>query len=221
MPPTEVSLPHQIRGMAFDESNPAQRRLVAGFSTGEYGVIALPPFPNHEGRLPGGSPLPPATLGELFSPALPGLSTAPDATQGSAPTTPATKAKALGGLGSVMSLSSLSTGLGGLASLGSRKVDKNGVIAVPRSRYKGKELEGEESWLEGKAWGWEEDSVEGEVVVVRESKLVSEVHKRLTELTPDSRRHPDRALFVWPTPASASAQPDRHLLVVHHLRFSG
>lgn len=187
LPPAELSLPHQIRGMAFDQSGgPNARRLVAGFSTGEYGVVTLPPFPNHQGKLPDGSNLPPPTLGELFTPTVPvpssaGLSASTSLSvagagegekEKSAPVGSKAKAGALGGLGSVMSLSGLSTGFGGL-NIGGKKVEKNGVVAVPRREGKGKERAQEEgaSWLDGKEWGWEDQGEgEGEVMVVRESE---------------------------------------------------
>lgn len=190
LPPAELSLPHQIRGMAFDQSaGQTARRLVAGFSTGECGVVSLPPFANHQGRLPDGSALPPPTLGELFTPAVPvaaggagsaGLGAGASGSEGerdkAGPVGSKAKAGALGGLGSVMSLSGLGAGFGGLG-IGGKKVDKNGVVAVPKSAGasgpKGKERargQGEGSWLQGKEWGWEEEEdKDGEVLVVRES----------------------------------------------------
>lgn len=146
--PAEVSLPHQIRGMAFDE-----RRIVAGFSTGEYGIVALPPAKAASGDVP--------TLGELFSLPLPVVEK------------PKVPAGGLGGLGNVMGLGAL----GGL-SLGPKKLEKNGVVAVPRfGKGKGREESGKgkdgAGWLWGKEWGWEDDepeAKEGEVFVVRESE---------------------------------------------------
>ena len=171
--------------MAFDQSGGTHaRRLVAGFSTGEYGVVSLPPFADHQGQLPDGSALPAPTLGELFTPALPAAASlsasistgggafAAAAEEKAGPVGSKAKAGALGGLGSVMSLSGLGAGFGGL-NIGGKKVDKNGVVSVPKVGGKGKERahQGEASWLEGNEWGWEEEgNKEGEVMVVRESK---------------------------------------------------
>ncbi|GAA5999473.1 Vam6p [Rhodotorula paludigena] len=142
-PQQEVSLPHQIRGMAFEG-----RRLVCGFSTGEYGVVTLP-SPAGEGA--NAQP----ALGDLFSLPMP-LAERPSR-------------GALGGLG-----------LGALTAL-SKKLEKNGVVAVPKPSHKGKLphrnalTESEKSdvakaWLWGKEWGWpDEEDKDGEVIVVREN----------------------------------------------------
>uniref|UniRef100_A0A0K3CJ75 BY PROTMAP: gi/342319407/gb/EGU11356.1/ Rab guanyl-nucleotide exchange factor [Rhodotorula glutinis ATCC 204091] n=1 Tax=Rhodotorula toruloides TaxID=5286 RepID=A0A0K3CJ75_RHOTO len=151
-PQVEVSLPHQIRGMAFDG-----RRLVAGFSTGEYGVITLSPL---EGKGAGQPP----TLGDLFSPPLP-LAERPSRTG----------VPGLGGLG----------GLGNVVSLGalnalSKKLEKNGVVRVPRparrqrpERSEEKKVESE--WLWAEEWGWQREKVDeaGEVLVVRDTSAPS------------------------------------------------
>lgn len=137
--PAELALPHQIRGMAFDE-----RALVAGFSTGEYGVVSLP--------VPGSTAAP--TMGELFSVALP---TAIDQKSRAGSVT-------LGGFG-----------LGALG-LGSRKIDKNDVLSVPRMQ-KGKQKDETGSsntdWLWSVDSGWPEPGSDaaGEVFVVRESRF--------------------------------------------------
>lgn len=82
---------------------------------------------------------------------------------------------ALGGLGSAV-------GLGGLPGALGKKLEKNGVVEVPKRVGKakaksrnggGKEPDEDEktSWLWGKEWGWSEDeeAVEGEVLVMRDS----------------------------------------------------
>lgn len=147
-PQVEVSLPHQIRGMAFDG-----RRLVAGFSTGEYGVITLSPL---EGKGAGQPP----TLGDLFSLPLP-LAERPSRTG----------VPGLGGLG----------GLGNVVSLGalnalSKKLEKNGVVRVPRRTRRQRperpeERKVESEWLWAEEWGWQNEKADepGEVLVVRDS----------------------------------------------------
>lgn len=156
---------------------------MAGFLAGEYGVVALSPFPNQEGRLPpDNGPLPPPTLGELFTPAVPLAAVVAEPIVPPGREQPKGKAAALGGhlggLGSVMSLSGLSTSFAAIG--GGKKVDKNGVVAVPRTvGGKGKqvmkgELEGDGDWLRGREWGWEEDGeqAEGEVLAVRGEVLI-------------------------------------------------
>lgn len=139
--------------MAFDE-----RKIVAGFSTGEYGIVTLPATRAAASEVP--------TLGELFTPTMPVVEKAKPV--------PA----ALGGLGNVMGLGAL----GGL-SLGAKKLEKNGVVGVPRAgKGKGREETGKGldggAWLWGKEWGWEaeEEAKEGEVLVVRESKVLNHFH---------------------------------------------
>lgn len=158
-PQLEVSLPHQVRGMAFDA-----RRLVCGFSTGEYGVVTLPSLDDDSATK--AQPV----LGDLFSLPL------------ALPERPSrTSVPGLGGL----------SGLGNVVSLGalgalSKKLEKNGVVAVPRASRKGKlpqrsasgepdKLDVEKAWLWGKEWGWEDEdeAAEGEVFVVRESASCS------------------------------------------------
>lgn len=176
----EVGLPHQIRGMSFGEMGQS-RKIVAGFSTGEYGIVTLPPSTGETGV---------AVLGELFSPPIPPVVLASLA---SVPTTSGglgalgSYGERLGGLakagtgmgfgglakatGSVMGLGAL----GGL-SLGGKKVDKNGVVLVPRgSRNRFGKAGDKGAWLTSKKFGWEEDEKEdeGEVLAVRESELLS------------------------------------------------
>ncbi|GEM08903.1 rab guanyl-nucleotide exchange factor [Rhodotorula toruloides] len=150
-PQVEVSLPHQVRGMAFDG-----RRLVAGFSTGEYGVVTLSPL---EGA--GAGQLP--TLGDIFSLPLP-----------LAERLSRTSVPGLGGLG----------GLGNVVSLGalnalSKKLEKNGVVRVPRpvrrlrpERAEEKTVESE--WLWAEQWGWQQEKADeaGEVLVVRDNVVL-------------------------------------------------
>ncbi|CEQ42822.1 SPOSA6832_04686 [Sporobolomyces salmonicolor] len=111
-PQVEVSLPHQIRGMAFEG-----RKIVAGFSTGEYGIVTLPPL---EGKGAGEAPV----LGDLFSLPLP---IAEKTTKAGVP-----GLSGLGGLG-------LGAGLGALSGLAlGKKLEKNGVAGVPRAKGKAK-----------------------------------------------------------------------------------
>ncbi|GAA6044405.1 hypothetical protein JCM8097_002743 [Rhodosporidiobolus ruineniae] len=177
-PLVELGLPHQIRGMSFVDDG---TRLVAGFSTGEYGIVSVDR----------GADKPKAELGELFSAPFP-VATAESAAAasgngGAAPT----------GKGSLRGAASSLTGglgaLGGLAGLGAlpgalgKKVEKNGVVGVPRrgvaERGKGKgvrrnggdeedDAEERTGWMWGKEWGWEDEEDGGkakeEVLVVRD-----------------------------------------------------
>lgn len=200
-PLVEVALPHQIRSMAFvdTQGGPASlaaaasggpTKIVAGFSTGEYGVVTLP-TPDLGGAIK--SPV----LGDLFSLPIP----LGDRTTGTAAGA------------SSSTRTGLATGLGGLRSLGgalggalARKVDKNGVSKVPRvprrsasrsqtatgsaaDRPSGEDADDQdvvESWLWEKEWGWSGDSEPdrensagdgrgggdgGEVLVVRDSEF--------------------------------------------------
>ncbi|KAM0752115.1 hypothetical protein T439DRAFT_299856 [Meredithblackwellia eburnea MCA 4105] len=202
--PRELSLPHQIRGMAFGESSPSSsakgtKRIVAGFSTGEYGIITLPVLSNQPTVK--GDPDPPApTLGELFTPPI------PNAVASAAIATASASASA-GGISAGSTLSSYgerfskatgsgliglgglakATGLGALAnfSLVGGKVDKNDVVAISRAPGSGKGKveanangnkressgEGLTAWLWGKEWGWPERKAdeEDEVLLVREN----------------------------------------------------
>ncbi|BGP41330.1 Vacuolar morphoproteinsis protein 6 [Rhodotorula kratochvilovae] len=153
-PQVEVSLPHQVRGMAFDS-----RRLVCGFSTGDYGVVTLPSLDED------GSKMHPV-LGELFN--LPLV----------LPERPSQS--------SVRGLGGFTTGLGNVVGLGAlgalaKKLEKNGVVGVPRLSRKGKlpqrsasgvpdKQDDGKAWLWGKEWGWEDEEVtDGEVFVVRDN----------------------------------------------------
>ncbi|GAA6019853.1 hypothetical protein JCM11491_004841 [Sporobolomyces phaffii] len=168
-PQVEASLPHQIRGMAFEG-----RKIVAGFSTGDYGIVSLPPL---EGRGSQGAP----TLGDLFSLPLPIAERGGNGsmTKPSQPTT-----TSLGGL-SNFGLSGVGAGLGALSGLAlGKKLEKNGVVGVPRSggrTGKGKmpqrsasgdePVERNDEWLWSKAWGWDDDpkADDREVLVVRDN----------------------------------------------------
>lgn len=174
-PPTEVTLPHQIRGMAFGETATGGRRIVAGFSTGDYGIVSLPAL---------GTAKEAPTLGEPFTPTVPplvasaaALALASSLSLSNAPSTGGSLAKAAGtgliGLGGLAK----ATGLGALAtfSLGAAKMEKNGVIMIPKIKREksrkaapgGKE---EDAWMWGKEWGWNEEVDEdSEVLIVRES----------------------------------------------------
>ena len=207
-PQLEVPLPHQIRGMAFD-----QRRLVCGFSTGEYGVVTLPPL-DGDGTAPlKAQPV----LGDLFS--LP-LALPDRPSRASVP--------GLGGLSS--GLSGLG-GLGNVVSLGAlnalaKKLDKNGVVGVPRpaaaASRKGKlpqrggarDREDDTAWLWGEEWGWEHESrVEGgEVFVVRDSASnvllnIPEPAAELTSLLARRHRHAPPVERQAPT-AAVGRPPD-------------
>jgi hypothetical protein len=165
-PLVEVSLPHQIRGIAFVDEG---RKAVAGFSTGEYGVVTLS---SPEGGAIGGK----VELGELFSAPFPVPAAEPAKLAGSlrgAASLPGFGA--FGGLGNAV-------GLGGLPGALGKKLEKNGVVEVPKRVGKGKaksrngggkEKDGSEKtdWLWGKEWGWsdDEEAGEGEVLVMRDS----------------------------------------------------
>ncbi|GAA5895940.1 Vam6p [Sporobolomyces salmoneus] len=159
-PQVETALPHQIRGMAFEG-----RKIVAGFSTGEYGIVSLAPL---EGK---GSEDPP-TLGSLFSLPLPIAEKA-----GNGPKTD----RGGGGL-SNFGLSGVGAGLGALSGLAlGKKLEKNGVVGVPTLKGRkgkmpqrsasGEPEKREDDWLWGKAWGWEDENDERnlEVLVVRDN----------------------------------------------------
>ncbi|GAA6062923.1 hypothetical protein JCM10212_007154 [Sporobolomyces blumeae] len=169
-PQVETSLPHQIRGMAFE-----RRKLFAGFSTGEYGIVTLPPLD----RVGSDSTLPQTpTLGDLFSLPLPVADPRPTKASSSL-----SGGSALGTFG----LSGVGAGFGALSGLAlGKKLEKNGVVRVPK-HFKGKARQtattaGDEAdakvdrWFEGKEWGWDDDDGdgeargrdEGEVVVVRD-----------------------------------------------------
>ncbi|KAK4050609.1 Vacuolar morphogenesis protein 6 [Microbotryomycetes sp. JL201] len=149
--PVELALPHQIRGMAF---NDAGNKVLAGFSTGQYGVV------NVASSSANGTAQ--ASLGDLFSVNM------PEALSGSGD-----KAKhgsgGLGGLGS---------GWTGALGLASRKLDKNDVLAVPRISDKGKQRQDEsvsaaDLWLWRAEWGWEDlGCQQDEFLVVRENVAV-------------------------------------------------
>lgn len=189
LPPREVALPHQIRGMAFGESAGA-RKLLAGFSTGEYGIVSLPPLARtgtSTARNAAADTVP--TLGDLFSPPIPPAVASAAAVAAAGPGSSLSSygerfgglAKATGtGLGGLGGLAK-ATGLGALAnlSLGGSKLDKNGVVPVPRAVSRGKRVAGSSkdkpvdpaAWLWGKEWGWAEERKEDEdeVLLVRES----------------------------------------------------
>ncbi|GAA5982475.1 hypothetical protein JCM5350_000425 [Sporobolomyces pararoseus] len=158
-PQVETSLPHQIRGMAFEG-----RKIVAGFSTGEYGIVSLPPY---EGK--GSEELP--QLGELFSLPLPIAEKSGNGHK-----------TERGGL-STFGLSGVGAGLGALSGLAlGKKLEKNGVVGVPRLKGKGKMIpqrtasgaqceNREDDWLFGKDWGWPDETSDSdrEVLVVRDN----------------------------------------------------
>ncbi|GAA5987416.1 hypothetical protein JCM10908_001946 [Rhodotorula pacifica] len=184
-PLVELALPHQIRGMAFVDVDPAMgtekgadsTKLVAGFSTGEYGIVTLP-TPDVKGAIKSPS------LGDLFSLPVPLPSERPGSALGSASTTSTITSNTAATIGG--GSKGLATGLGGgLRSLGgalvggalARKLDKNGVAKVPRVRTTrrrrgtasgqraggastNKERDADEDeevlkrWLWEKEWGW-------------------------------------------------------------------
>ncbi|GAA5832662.1 hypothetical protein JCM11251_001402 [Rhodosporidiobolus azoricus] len=168
-PIVEVSLPHQIRGMAFTEEG---TKIVAGFSTGEYGIITLSPQPDDGGKAT-------AELGELFHAPFPVAVESSSRVGSLRGATSLPGFGALGGLGSAVGLGALPGALG-------KKLERNGVVAVPRKMGKGdgkgkapaRNAGGREekddratSWLWGKEWGWDDNEAEmkHEVLVVRDN----------------------------------------------------
>ncbi|GAA5890028.1 hypothetical protein JCM6882_009206 [Rhodosporidiobolus microsporus] len=166
-PLVEVSLPHQIRGMAFTEEG---SKIVAGFSTGEYGIVTLS-TPDEEGGKAT------ADLGELFTAPFPVAVEPKTGSLRGAASLPGFGA--LGGLGSAVGFGALPGALG-------KKLEKNGVVGVPKRVGKrdgkgkgparnagGKEEREDEatSWLWGKEWGWDDEEAGGkeEVLVVRDN----------------------------------------------------
>ncbi|KAK4703357.1 Vam6/Vps39-like protein vacuolar protein sorting-associated protein 39, partial [Phenoliferia sp. Uapishka_3] len=191
-PPKEIALPHQIRGMAFGESE-ASRKLLAGFSTGEYGIITLPSLSDSVPvKIGGAEQQAVPTLGDCFTPPIPPAVASAAAIAAAGPSVPSGSslssygerfgglAKAtgtsLGGLGGLAK----ATGLGALAnlSLGGNKLEKNGVVSIPRAAGRLKRVTGLKdkggdpaAWLWGKEWGWAEErkEEEDEVLLVREN----------------------------------------------------
>lgn len=161
-PLVELPLPHRIRGMAFvdQEDSTAETKLVAGFSTGEYGIVTLP-TPDIRGPIKG------PFLGDLFSLPIP---------VAESKSTTASRTS-LGGL------RNLGGALGGALA---RKLDKNAVVKVPRvprprggSRRrsggvrdgpgKGDDQSAVDKWLwQPLAEGGESSARDGEVLVVRD-----------------------------------------------------
>ncbi|KAM0791703.1 hypothetical protein ACM66B_003975 [Microbotryomycetes sp. NB124-2] len=154
--PTELALPHQIRGMAFNESGD---KLLAGFSTGEYGVVTLstPPSANQRGST---APV----LGDLFAVNMTDVLSGPGTEK---------MKHGSGGLGS------LGSGWSALG-LASRKLDKNDVLALSRSdngkgKHRQNQIEAVDDWLWKREWGWEdldEGAHQNEFLVVRENVVV-------------------------------------------------
>lgn len=182
------------------EQDTNQRKILAGFSTGEYGFITLPKL---------GSTGSNATLGALFHPTIPGsvlseftnlaaassttavsnpaqnIGGAPLSTASSTSTLPPSAsysdrfgfASKLTNLSNLSNLGNLSLGLGGLGmgmGLASKKVEKNNVVALPGLKGKGKEVKrnGRE-WMQGNNWGRSDDDNDGEdggLLVIRESE---------------------------------------------------
>lgn len=192
-PLVEVALPHQIRSMAFIDTSAAgpstaaagtePTKIVAGFSTGEYGIVTLP-TPDIKGAIK--SPV----LGDLFSLPIPlAERNATPTASGAQPSSSATRAAGLAtGLGG--GLRSLGGALGGALA---RKLDKNGVAKVPRVPRRplyrrgpgGAESKGEDDedvvkrWLWGEEWGWTDEATSGEVLVVRDSKSLPGAFSRI------------------------------------------
>lgn len=121
------------------------------------------------------------SLGELFQPPIPTSTLAllppPPSAAPSALAALGSYGERLGGIakatGGLAKATGNVMGLGGL-SLGTKKVEKNLVVAIPKGAEKGKHVEGqgngsERAWLWGREWGWDDDAVDGEVMVVRES----------------------------------------------------
>lgn len=176
--PQEVNLPHQIRGMAISETSNG-KKLVAGFSTGEYGIVSLQTASRTRDSVQ-------ATLGDLYN--LPQPTIIPSSTSNSGASTPL----GLGALGSYGERLGKATGglakvtmnyaaLGNL-SLGAKKFDRNIVVAIGKGADKGKQVASDTianpaGWLWGRQWGWDSDDqqAEGDVFVARDSTFSSPV----------------------------------------------
>ena len=183
IPPLEVALPHQIRGMAFGEGEQG-KKLVAGFSTGEYGIVSLPSLSSTANAKDAPSQ---AILGELFTPTVP-TGIAQSLQPSNAPSGLGALshygerfggiAKATGGLakatGNVMGL--------GVLGMGTKKIEKNLVVAVGKGKAsavtKGEETSGTR-WLFAKEWGWETEdpNLAGEVVVARDRQSFTVINR--------------------------------------------
>lgn len=194
---TEVGLPHQIRAMSSVETDKG-RKIMAGFSTGEYGIISLPIL-----RMNGNGRDSMAVLGDCFTPPFP----QPVMTTVSSPTstglgTLGGYGERFGGIGGLAKATGNVMGLGALGSIRTKKLDKNLVVTIPSlSKGKGVELgRGNEhsGWLFAKEWGWEVEDLnnEDEVIVSRDCK-----HSRLPSITRSSY-FSDTAM-----PISASGRP--------------
>lgn len=182
----EVALPHQIRGMAFSEGD-LGKKIVAGFSTGEYGIVALPSLSSQTNTKDAASQ---PTLGDLFTPTLPTAiaSTSPAAQSSNNPLGLTALghygerfggiAKATGGLakatGNVMGL--------GVLGMGTKKIEKNLVVGLGSGTgaIKGNDSDAT-AWLFGKEWGWESDdpNLKGEIIVARDR---TSFHRRHLDL---------------------------------------
>lgn len=169
--PIELALPHQIRGMDTIMKD-GEMKIVAGFSTGDYGIVSTSR----------------ASLSELFTPSIPSSILSASMTSNVTASTSNTPTNAggsalerLGGLAKVSGGLAKATGTAmGLSSLGSianlslstKKIEKNDVIALGHNgRIKGKEREKRNQWMFGKSRRWEEDRGEdNEVIVIRDSR---------------------------------------------------
>ncbi|KAI5477615.1 rab guanyl-nucleotide exchange factor [Pseudohyphozyma bogoriensis] len=229
-PPSELALPHQIRGMAFGEGE-KQRKIVAGFSTGEYGIVSLPsPGKSAPAGGAGAGAGEGPTLGELFTPALPpALLAAASATSTSAAPAQASKSAGLGGFGGLAK----ATGLGALASLsslGGVKVEKNVVVPIPQKVDKGKKVgdrggnqeKDPAAWLSGKEWGWAEGQAgEQEVLLVRENlglplTVSGKLRPLPTSSTSQTIVHPSAPpqAIIYPTAADEALVAPPYVLTV-------
>ena len=111
----EVSLPHQIRSLAF----PLPQSLFLGFSTSQYGTIVLPYISNPSSNAP-------LILSELFTPNIPSNTVSASTTSSSAAGSTGSHLGTIPGLGG---LGGLAAKTGGYMGLGS-KVERNTVVKV-------------------------------------------------------------------------------------------
>ena len=176
IPPQEVALPHQIRGMAFSEGEQG-KKIIAGFSTGEYGIVSLPALSSQGAGSPTSSQ---PVLGDFFQATIPtGLALASVANPSNASLGALSHygerfggiAKATGGLakatGNVMGL--------GVLGMGTKKIEKNLVLGIgsgtSTAAIESTPVDGT-GWLFGKEWGWEAEdpNLVGEVIVSRDRR---------------------------------------------------
>ena len=182
--PHEVALPHQIRSMSFASSERTRQiNLVAGFSTGEYGIVYMPSTSSS------GSAASQPTLSELFVPRIPQSSAPAQSSTQDSPTATSAPSTSFG-LGSFGKSANI---FSGALALGGRKLAENRVALVPR--WKGKrparenERAGAVAWLyDDHLWVNGEDDLEDQVLVVRNGESMLKA-QNIQMLTPLQSRH--------------------------------